>query len=76
MLFYANSVDPDQTPHSAASDLGPHCLPLHLVRDDRNYWVNERHAGFNCRHTGVVRNRKRYMYGIPDKRNNGKCPEL
>ena len=22
----ANSVDPDQTPHSAASDLGLHCL--------------------------------------------------
>ena len=23
----ANSEDPDQTPHSAASDLGLHCLP-------------------------------------------------
>ena len=23
-----NSVDPDQTPHNAASDLGLHCLPL------------------------------------------------
>ena len=23
----ANNVDPDQTPHSAASDLGLHCLP-------------------------------------------------
>ena len=23
----ANSVDPDQTPHSATSDLGLHCLP-------------------------------------------------
>ena len=23
----ANSVDPDQTPHNAASDLGLHCLP-------------------------------------------------
>ena len=22
----ANSVDPDQTPHNAASDLGLHCL--------------------------------------------------
>ena len=25
---YANSVDQDQTPRSAASDLGRHCLPL------------------------------------------------
>ena len=24
-VFDANSVDPDQTPHSAASDLGLHC---------------------------------------------------
>ena len=24
----ANSVDPDQTPQNAASDQGPHCLPL------------------------------------------------
>ena len=29
-LFYANSVDPDQTPRSAASDLGLHCLPMSL----------------------------------------------
>ena len=26
--FNANSVDPDQTPRSAASDLGLQCLPL------------------------------------------------
>ena len=25
-----NSVDPDQTPRSAASDLGLHCLPRHI----------------------------------------------
>ena len=28
--FYANSVDPDQTPHLAASDLGLHRLPMSL----------------------------------------------
>ena len=32
MIFYrnanANSVDPDQTPRSAASDQGLHCLPM------------------------------------------------
>ena len=26
-LLLANSGDPDQTPHYAASDLGLHCLP-------------------------------------------------
>ena len=28
----ANSGDPDQTPHSAASDLGLHCLPITLLQ--------------------------------------------
>ena len=31
-----NSVDPDQTPHSAASDLGLHCLPMSLLWDTRH----------------------------------------
>ena len=26
--LYANSGDSDQTPHSVASDLGLHCLPV------------------------------------------------
>ena len=26
--LFANSRDPDQTPRSAASDLGLHCLPV------------------------------------------------
>ena len=29
--LYANTGDPDQTPHSAASDLGLHCLPNILL---------------------------------------------
>ena len=28
---FANSEDPDQTPHSAASDLGLRCLPITLL---------------------------------------------
>ena len=36
----ANSVDPDQMPHSAASDLGLHSLPLSLSWDARYKWVN------------------------------------
>ena len=31
----ANSVDPDQTPRFAASDLGLHCLPVSLLWDAR-----------------------------------------
>ena len=30
LVFNANSVDPDQTPHNAASDQGLHCLPISL----------------------------------------------
>ena len=32
----ANSVDPDQMPRSAASDLGLHCLPMSLLWDARH----------------------------------------
>ena len=37
----ANSVDPDQTPRSAASDLGLHCLPMSLLWDARLKCVKE-----------------------------------
>ena len=29
-MMLANTVDPDQTPHNVASDLGLHCLPVTL----------------------------------------------
>ena len=29
--LFANSGDPDQTPCSAASDLGLHCLPITIL---------------------------------------------
>ena len=35
----ANSVDPDQTPRSAASDLGLHCLPRSQKRNTRLIWI-------------------------------------
>ena len=38
--LFANSGDPDQTPRSAASDLGLHCLPSTLLRVSRLQWVN------------------------------------
>ena len=37
---FANSEDPEQTPCSAASDLGLHCLPITLLRVSRLQWVN------------------------------------
>ena len=36
----ANSVDPDQTPRIAASDLGLQCLLMSLLWDARLNWVN------------------------------------
>ena len=30
--LFENSGDPDQMPHSAASDLGLHCLPSTLLQ--------------------------------------------
>ena len=37
--LFANSGDPDQTPHSAASDLGLHWLPITLLRVSRLQWI-------------------------------------
>ena len=36
----ANSVDPDQTPRSAASDLGLHCLPTALLWGTRPIYIS------------------------------------
>ena len=33
--FFKKYADPDQTPHSAASDLGLHCLPMSHKKDAR-----------------------------------------
>ena len=38
----ANSVDPDQTPRFAASDLGLHCLSMSLLWGIRLKWINGR----------------------------------
>ena len=39
--LFANSGDPDQTPRSAASDLGLHCLPINLLGVSRLKCVNQ-----------------------------------
>ena len=37
--LFANSGDPDQMPHSMASDLGLHCLPITLLGVSRLQWI-------------------------------------
>ena len=39
--LFANSGDPDQTPHSAASDLGLHCLPVTHYGVPSLQWVTK-----------------------------------
>ena len=36
---FANSEDPDQMPHSVASDLGLHCLPVTLLGVSRLQYI-------------------------------------
>ena len=39
--LFANSGDPDQTPRSAASDLGLHCLPVTRLWVSSLRWVDK-----------------------------------
>ena len=39
--LFANSGDPDQTPRSAASDLGLHCLPVTFLGVSILQWVKK-----------------------------------
>ena len=47
--LFAKSGDPDQMPHSAASDLGLHCLPITLLQVSRLQWVNATSEGANMK---------------------------
>ena len=40
--LFANSGDPDQTPHAVASDLGLHCLPVTSLGVSSLQWVRRR----------------------------------
>ena len=40
--LFANSGDPNQMPHSAAFDLGLHCLPITLLGVSSLQWVKDR----------------------------------
>ena len=39
-IYYSNSADFDQIPHSVASNLDLHDLPVSLLWDARLKWVN------------------------------------
>ena len=41
VVLFANSGDPDQMPHSAASDLGLHYLPITFLGVSRLQWVKQ-----------------------------------
>ena len=45
--LFANSEDPDRTPHSAASDLGLHYLPITLSGVSRLQWVKAKFGDIN-----------------------------
>ena len=42
--IFANIEDPDQTPRSAASDLGVDCLPVTILVVSRLQWVMPAHT--------------------------------
>ena len=53
---FANSEDPDQMPHSAASDRGLHCLPITLlgvsqIQWDMSHWNTEKQAEYKYSQT-------------------------
>ena len=43
-VLNANSVDPDQTSRSVASDQGLHCLLVSLLWDTRHKWIKYLHS--------------------------------
>ena len=46
--LFASSGDPDQMPHSVASDLGLHCLQIMLLGVSRVKWVKA--SGWGSHH--------------------------
>ena len=47
-VLFANSGDPDQMSHSAASDLGLHCLSVAPLRVSRLQWIKESFEDAEC----------------------------
>ena len=64
--LFANSGDPDQTQHYAASDLGLHCLPITLLRVSRLQWIKGGTmliAGVACKRRCLVESGVAYKTG-------------
>ena len=45
--LFANSGDSEQMPHSAASYLGPHCLPINFYIFSRLQWIKGKYDTLN-----------------------------
>ena len=46
---FANSGDPEQTPHFAASDLDLHCLPVTILGVSQLHWVTSERTNIKYR---------------------------
>ena len=58
--LFAISGDPDQTPRSAVSDLGLHCLQFTLFRVSRLQWVKCTMDQFNHKDTKILIHRWKF----------------
>ena len=61
---FANSGDPDQTPRSAASDLGLHCLPIPLLGSQDFNGLSDLAEIFQNNYKRRVATRERRHYNI------------
>ena len=52
--LFANSGDTDQKPHSAASDLGLHCLPITLLEMSKLQWVKKEYSWLSLSQTLMI----------------------
>ena len=67
----ANNVDPDQTPHNVASELGLHCLPTTLLWfPDKNGLKSSTHVG-RVHHLGLQK-----LFQVREKGGNMKRTRL
>ena len=57
----ANSGDPDQMPHSAASDLGVHCLPVTVLGISRLQLVKLTFSNSRIRTDGCQKIQDNYV---------------
>ena len=66
---FANSGDPDQTPRSAASDLGLHCFPILLLGSQDFNELSDLAEIFHNNNKRRVPTRERRHYNIYEQQN-------